>query len=139
MANESDVVQLVFTTASPLDYVVAKPLESAPGTVFEYSSGDTLLLSGVLAKATGMSAGEYAQKKIFSRLDIAGAEWWRAKTGETLTYCCLDMTSRDFARFGLLYMNRGMWEGEQVVRRVGRRDADVVLDVRRRLSAARRW
>jgi CubicO group peptidase (beta-lactamase class C family) len=114
-ASGSDVVQLVFTTESPLDYVLAKPQESPPGTVWEYSSGDTLLLSGVLAKATGKRAGDYAQDKLFDKLDIRGAEWWRAKTGETLTYCCLDMTSRDFARFGLLYLRRGMWNGEQVV------------------------
>ena len=114
-ANNSDVVKLVFTTESPLDYVLSKPLESPPGTVFEYSSGDTLLLSGVLAKATGMRAGDYAQERLLTRLGIETAEWWRAKTGETLTYCCLDMTSRDFARFGLLYLRRGVWEGEQVV------------------------
>jgi CubicO group peptidase (beta-lactamase class C family) len=114
-ASNSDVVQLVFTTASPLDYVLAKPLESPPGTVWEYSSGDTLLLSGVLQKATGVRAGDYAQAKLFEKLDIRKADWWRAKTGETLTYCCVDMTSRDFARFGLLYLQRGVWNGEQVV------------------------
>jgi len=114
-ANESDVTQLVLTTESPLDYVLARPQELATNTVFEYSSGDTLLMSGMLAKATGMSAGEYAQSRLFSKLDIEGAQWWRAKTGETLTYCCLDMTSRDFARFGWLYLNRGNWNGEQVV------------------------
>jgi CubicO group peptidase (beta-lactamase class C family) len=114
-ARDSDVVQLVLATESPLAYVLERPLESTPGTVFLYSSGDTLLLSGVLAQATGMTAGEYAEERIFSRLDIEGAEWWRAKTGESLTYCCLDMTSRDFARFGLLYMHGGVWEGEQVV------------------------
>ncbi len=114
-ASTSDVVHLVFATDSPLEFVLGKPLESPPGTVFEYSSGNTLLLSGVLQKATGKRAGDYAQEKLFSRLGIEGAEWWRAKTGETLTYCCLDMTSRDYARFGLLYMQRGMWDGEQVV------------------------
>lgn len=114
-ANESDVVQLVFTTESPLAYVVARQQLHAPGIRFNYSSGDTLLLSGMLQQATGKRAGDYAQEKLFSKLDIEGAEWWRAKTGETLTYCCLDMTSRDFARFGLLYMQRGMWDGEQVV------------------------
>ncbi len=114
-ANDSDVVKLVFTTESPLDYVIAKPAEMPPNTEFEYSSGNTLLMSGMLAQATGMSAGEYAQSRLFEKLDIEGADWWRAKTGETLTYCCLDMTSRDFARFGLLYMQRGQWEGEQIV------------------------
>ncbi len=115
MANESDVVQIVFTLESPLDYVLARPVESPPNTAFVYSSGDTLLLSGVLAKATGKRAGDYAQEKLFSRLGIADAHWWRAKTGETLTYCCLDMPTRDFARIGLLYMQRGMFDGEQVV------------------------
>jgi CubicO group peptidase (beta-lactamase class C family) len=115
MANESDVVQLVFTTESPLQYVLARPQLVPPGTTFNYSSGDTLLLSGMLAQATGQRAGDYAQEKLFDKLDIVGAEWWRASTGETLTYCCLDMTTRDFARFGLLYLQRGMWDGEQVV------------------------
>lgn len=114
-ASTSDVVHLVFTTESPLAYVVAKPAEFPPDTMFEYSSGNTLLLSGVIQKATGMRAGDYAQAKLFSKLDIEGAEWWRAKTGETLTYCCLDMTSRDYARFGLLYLQHGMWNGEQII------------------------
>jgi CubicO group peptidase (beta-lactamase class C family) len=115
MATESDVVQLLVTTDSPLTYVIARPLAAPPSSTFNYSSGDTLLLSGILAAATGQSAADYAHSRIFSKLDIEGAEWWRAKTGETLTYCCLDMTSRDFARFGLLYMQRGEWEGEQIV------------------------
>lgn len=115
MANESDVVQLVFTTESPLAYVLDRPLRVTPGTTFNYSSGDTLLLSGMLQQATGRPAGEYAQEKLFGKLGIEAAEWWTARTGETLTYCCLDMTSRDFARIGLLYMQRGMWDGEQVV------------------------
>ena len=115
MANESDAAQLIITTGSPLEYVLARSVEFEANTVFEYSSGDSLLMSGVLAQASGMTAGEYAASRIFSPLDIEGAQWWRAQTGETLTYCCVDMTSRDFARFGLLYMQGGMWQGEQIV------------------------
>ena len=116
-ATTSDVVHLVFTTDDPLEYVVGKPAEFPPDTMFEYSSGNTLLLSGVIQKATGKRAGDYAQDKLFSKLDIEGADWWRAKgkDGETLTYCCLDMTSRDYARFGLLYLQHGMFNGQQVV------------------------
>lgn len=116
-ATTSDVVHLVFTTDDPLQYVVDKPAEFPPDSMFEYSSGNTLLLSGVLQQATGKRAGDYAQDKLFSKLDIEGAQWWRAKgdKGETLTYCCLDMTSRDYARFGLLYLQHGMFNGEQVV------------------------
>lgn len=114
-ANSSDVVKIVLTTESPLEYVLARPQEVATNTRFNYSSGDALLLSGVLDEATGMSTEEYAQARLFSRLGIENAHWWRAKTGETLTYCCVDMTSRDFAKIGLLFMRGGLWEGEQVV------------------------
>lgn len=114
-ANSSDVVQIVFTLDSPLDYVIARPAVEAPDTSFNYSSGNTLLMSGMLQQATGMTAGDYAQQKLFSQIGIEGAQWWTAKTGETLTYCCLDMTSRDYAKFGLLYLHHGMWEGKQVV------------------------
>lgn len=114
-AGESDVAQLVLTTESPLAYVLERPLAAAPDTVFHYSSGDTLLLSGVLQEATGMPAGDYARERVFEPLGMDSAEWWSAKTGETLTYCCLDMTSRDFARFGLLYLQGGTWNGDEVV------------------------
>lgn len=114
-ADDSDVAELVLTTESPLAYVLERPVEAAPDTVFNYSSGNSLLFSRILSTATGMTTAEYAESRLFSRLGIKGADWWRATTGETLTYCCVDMTSRDFARFGLLYMNNGEWNGEQIV------------------------
>jgi CubicO group peptidase (beta-lactamase class C family) len=114
-ATTSDVVHLVFATDSPLDYVLSKPLDVPPDSKFNYSSGNTLLLSGVIQQAVGERAGDYAQRKLFAKLGIKNGQWWRAKTGETLTYCCVDMTSRDFARFGLLYLQHGMFDGEQVV------------------------
>ena len=85
-ASSSDVVHLVFTTDDPLDFVVGKPAEFPPNTMFEYSSGNTLLLSGVIQQAVGERAGDYAQRKLFSKLGIKDGQWWRAKTGETLTY-----------------------------------------------------
>ena len=42
-------------------------------------------------------------------------DWWSDKEGNTMTYCCIDATSRDFARFGLLFARNGMWEDTQVI------------------------
>lgn len=111
----SDVFDMVITMGSALDIVVARPVAATPGTVFNYSSGDTMLLSEVLAEATGMSAGEYAQRKLFGPLGLENVEWWRDVAGRTLTYCCLDMRSRDFARFGELYLRGGAFRGRQIV------------------------
>ena len=51
------------------------------------------------------------------------AEWWRDAAGNTLTYCCLDTTSRGFARFGLLYLRDGRWGRDRVIKRSWVRDS----------------
>lgn len=113
--DESDVIQLVLLETSQLDYVLERPQGVEPDTAFNYSSGNSLLLSGILEQATGVPAGEYAQERLFEPLGIDGAEWWRDTAGTTLTYCCVDMRTRDFARFGQLFLDRGAHEGEQIV------------------------
>ncbi len=110
----SDVIAMGLS-ADELAYAADRPLAHAPGTTFHYSSGDAMLLSGVIAKATGMSAEEYAHQVLFDPLGMKQVEWWRDAGGHTLTYCCLDTTSRDFARLGLLYLHDGDWNGHQVV------------------------
>lgn len=62
-----------------------------------------------------MPAQEYARRRIFESIGIDQVEWWQDAKGHTLTYCCLDSTSRDFARFGWLYLNGGRWGDEQIV------------------------
>jgi CubicO group peptidase (beta-lactamase class C family) len=50
------------------------------------------------------------------RLKCAGSLiWWQSADGHTLTFCCLDTTTRDFARFGLLYARGGLWAGKQLI------------------------
>lgn len=113
--NESDVIQQVLTEGDQLDYAVGQPSRAAAGTAFNYSSGDAMLLSGVLEQATGMTAAEYAQENLLAPIGIDGAEWWSDTSGHTLTYCCIDATSRDLARFGQLYLDGGAWGDDQVV------------------------
>lgn len=111
----SDVITMLLQNRDQLAYAASRPLEDPPGTDFSYSSGDTMLLSGVLERATGMPAHEYARTRLFEPLGMDQVEWWQDAEGHTLTYCCLDTTGRDFARFGLLYLLGGSWGGDQVV------------------------
>lgn len=110
----SDVIAMGLA-ANELDYAASRPLANPPGTVFNYSSGDAMLLSGVIAKATGMPADAYARQVLYDPLGIQQVEWWRDADSHTLTYCCNDTTSRNFARLGLLFLNKGDWNGTQVV------------------------
>jgi CubicO group peptidase (beta-lactamase class C family) len=121
--EESDIIQLVLFHPDQLAYAAARPALVEPGTRWSYSSGDTMLLSGVLEQATGVPVHEYAAAKLFDPLEMERAEWWRDAAGHTLTYCCLDTTSRGFARFGLLYLRNGKWGRDRVVPRPWVRDS----------------
>ena len=113
--GESDIIRMVTGESDQLAYAASRPAAVAPGSRWSYSSGDTQLLSGVLAQATGVAADEYARDVLFDPIGMTQVEWWRDAAGNTLTYCCLDTTSRDFARLGLLYLQGGRWGDEQVV------------------------
>ena len=112
---ESDIIRMVTGERDQLAYAASQPAEVVPGSRFSYSSGDTMLLSGVIEQATGMPADAYATEVLFGPLGLDRAEWWRDGGGHTLTYCCFDSTSRDFARFGQLYLQAGRWGDRQVV------------------------
>jgi hypothetical protein len=111
----SDIARMVLSQKDQLAFAADRPYLHPPGTAFSYSSGDSLLLSGMLEQATGQSAADYARQKLFDPLGMEQVEWWQDAAGHTLTYCCLDTTSRDFARFGLLYLREGAWGESQVV------------------------
>ena len=115
-AGHSDIIEMVLdTSGSLLSVVLDNPVTSPPGTHFNYSSGDTMLLSRVLSVATGMSAGEYAQEHLFGPMGVSDGAWWRDTSGDTLTFCCVDMPSRDFARFGQLFLNGGRLGGRRIL------------------------
>lgn len=111
---ESDVIAMGLRD-DPLDYMMGQPVTSAPGSYWYYSSGDTMFLSGVVEAATGMSAADYAQDRLFSKIGMKNAQWWRDGADHALTFCCLDAPSREFAKFGLLFLRNGQWDGQTVV------------------------
>ena len=87
---------------------------------FSYQNCDTMLLGEVFYRAVGQDIKSFADTHLFSKLNIT-AEWWRDNStngqanGNYLSYCCIDMSARDFAKLALLLMNNGLWEGEQII------------------------
>ena len=99
-----------------MDYILSRALIHDPGTVFNYSTGNTHLLSAVLQSATGMTQEEYCRTRLFDPMGISEEAYWHtdpqgiADGGNGLV-----ITSRDAARFGQLYLNGGTWNGQQLV------------------------
>ena len=86
-----------------------------PGSHFEYSTGDPILLSRVIQQVTGVTALEFARQNIFKPLNITNVDWEKDRDGYTATAWGLQTTVRDFAKFGYLFLNKGRWEDQPVV------------------------
>lgn len=98
-------------------FVLQRPLEQPPGTAFSYNSGSAHLLSALLAERTGMATQAYAQQHLFAPIGIAGYRWRTDPQGVATGGWGLYLAPRDLARFGLLYLRGGEWDGRQVLPR----------------------
>ena len=98
-----------------LDYLFALPIYTEPGANFDYSTGNTHLLSAVLEQATGKSLGDYAREVLFEPLGMTSAGLGTAPEGVGDGGNGFSMTTLDLARFGLMYLNGGVWQGRQIV------------------------
>jgi len=90
-----------------------------PGTHFKYSSGDSQVLGMVLTAALKeVTISEYLERKIWKPLGMEYNATWsldRKKDGVEKTFCCVNARARDFAKLGRLYLNKGNWNGTQIV------------------------
>ena len=103
------------TNGDQLAYALDRVPASTPRTDnWVYQNSDSMLLSGIIENATGQNVLDYADVKLFSKIGMT-ATWWTDQAGHALTYCCIDATSRGFARFGLLIARGGKWGNTQVV------------------------
>ena len=96
-------------------YMAARQGLHKPGTFFTYSTGDPMLLSLVLKKATGLTPLEYGKKKLFAPLNFAKIHWEQDADGHTSTAWGIYARVRDYAKFGYLYLRKGKWEDKQLV------------------------
>ena len=91
------------------------PLVSDPGTRFHYSNLTSNWLGIIVDRASGMNLKAYAEEHLFSTLDVKAGEWGQDTEGHNNGCGDLHLTARDAARFGLLYLNDGVYEGNQIV------------------------
>ena len=98
-----------------LEDVLDGPMYYQPGTVFEYSTGNTHLLSAIVQKATGETLHEYGKAHLFDRIGMESIRCGTDAQGISDGGNGFTLTARDMARFGLLCVNRGKWGDEQII------------------------
>jgi len=108
--------RLMGESSEPYRYVLEQKLEREPGTNWEYNGGNTMLLSAVLQQTTGKSLFEFAKEALFAPLGITNVSWTNLDaSGEPAAHGGLRLRPRDMAKIGQLMLNRGKWNGRQIV------------------------
>ncbi len=91
-------------------------MKNEPGKVFEYQSINTQVLAFILEKATGKGLQELMQERLWTPLGAeSNALWSLDKADHIKAFCCISATALDYAKIGRLYLNRGNWEGKQLI------------------------
>jgi CubicO group peptidase (beta-lactamase class C family) len=98
-----------------IEATINLPLLFDPGERFSYNTFASHLLSAILTRATEMSSFEFSERYLTGPLGISIADWARDPQGYFFGGTDMFFTSRDLARFGLLYLNGGALDGEQIV------------------------
>ena len=102
-------------SSDPIGFVLSQKAIQKPGTVFNYCGGCTQVLAAIVKKSTGLDVDEFAAKNLFAPLGISKFEWLKRRSGMPIAASGLRLRSRDMAKFGLLYMNKGKWDGERII------------------------
>ncbi|PCI79351.1 MAG: 6-aminohexanoate hydrolase [SAR86 cluster bacterium] len=98
-----------------VEFALNQPLVAEPGTRMLYSTGSTHLLSAIVTKASGMSAKQFAQENLSSRLGFSMSYWPQDPQGIYFGGNDMEMTPRQMLEFGRLYLNEGRVDNAQVI------------------------
>jgi CubicO group peptidase (beta-lactamase class C family) len=98
-----------------VQYVLDRPMVAEPGTWFEYNTGVSHLLSAIVQESTGTPTLDFAQHYLFGPLGITDVIWQQDPEGIYTGGYGLQLTARDMAKLGYLYLRQGEWNGEQIV------------------------
>lgn len=101
--------------ADPTRKFLAIPVPHKPGTFFAYNTPATYMQSAIVQKVTGQPIIEYLRTRLFEPLGIETPQWEMSKEGVSLGGTGLHIRTEDIAKFGQLYLQRGEWNGKQLI------------------------
>ena len=94
---------------------LAHPVPFKPGTHFLYNSPATYMLSAIVQKVTGMTVLDYLRPRLFDPLGFKDPRWTSSPQGITAGAYGLSARTEEIARFGVLYLQKGVWNGKQLL------------------------
>lgn len=105
----------MYLSADPIKFILEVPLAEEPGTTFNYNSGLSVLLGGIIKNTTSLYANQFAEIYLFAPLAIEEYDWEVLSNGTIQTGGGLRLRPRDMAKLGQTYLNKGTWKGKRIV------------------------
>lgn len=105
----------MFLSRNNLDFALNVELVNEPGELFEYNNVNTALLGPVIEQIFNTSPHEVLKKEILEPLGILEYGLWQDHTLNDVTFHGIDMAPIDFIKFGQLYAQNGIWNGQQII------------------------
>jgi CubicO group peptidase (beta-lactamase class C family) len=91
------------------------PVEHEPGTHFLYNSGATYMLGAIVKKVTGQDLETFLTSRLFQPLEIEDHDWEKSPEGLNVAGWGLRLKTEDIAKLGQLYLQKGKWNGKQIL------------------------
>jgi len=113
-SGENPAIGIWFQDKDPITYILEKPLLDAPGTEFNYSTGNMIVLGEIIRNATTMTIDDFSQEYLFKPLGIDSFEW-AVKYENGVDANNLKITPRSMIKFGATFLNKGIWNGQRII------------------------
>jgi hypothetical protein len=108
-------VNCMLQTDDWVAHIMSLPVDVESGVRFDYSNMSSFLLSAIISEATGMDTLDFARENLFGPLGIKDVQWEWSPQGYAIGYARMWLKPDDMAKFGLLYLQHGQWDGEQII------------------------
>ncbi len=105
----------IYPSPNAIKLALAAEIESDPGATFSYNNKAVNLLSGIIEKVYGLSMDQFFITEFFKPMGIEEYQWFYDEEGNPHAMAGLRLHSKDFAKFGQLVLNKGMWEEQPLV------------------------
>ncbi len=115
-SNENPIIAVWFQDKDPVSFTLEAPLKYEPGTRYSYYGGSQVVLGEIIRHSSGKYIDQFAREYLFDPLGIDSADWTvRYPDGTIECAGSLRLTPRSMLKIGVTFINKGEWNGEQVV------------------------
>jgi len=106
----------MYPTNSWIKFMLELPMAGNPGKAASYCSGNVMLLNQIIVNAANMSIHDFARDNLFHKMGIKKFKWNFVPDSTHMDdFGQVHLVSRDMAKFGMLYLNGGKWNGTQII------------------------